>query len=59
VITAPPTCAGVRDCRTALLTITQMAEADWPVRVAVLVPREELHGDAAHYAALRTERSDG
>ncbi|MDL2337492.1 MAG: NAD(P)H-hydrate epimerase, partial [Pseudomonadota bacterium] len=29
-----------------------LAEADWPVRVASLVPREQLHGDAAHHAAL-------
>lgn len=30
----------------------RLAEADWPVRVAALVPRENLVGDAAHHAAL-------
>ncbi|MFM9925158.1 NAD(P)H-hydrate dehydratase [Variovorax sp. H27-G14] len=30
----------------------RLAEADWPVRVAALVPREQLHGAAAHHAAL-------
>jgi ADP-dependent NAD(P)H-hydrate dehydratase / NAD(P)H-hydrate epimerase len=30
----------------------RLAEADWPVRVASLVPREQLRGDAAHHAAL-------
>ena len=30
----------------------RLAEADWPVRVALLVPRESLRGDAAHHAAL-------
>jgi hydroxyethylthiazole kinase-like uncharacterized protein yjeF len=29
-----------------------LAEADWPVRVAALVPRDQLQGDAAHHAAL-------
>jgi len=29
-----------------------LAEADWPVRVALLVPREQLRGAAAHHAAL-------
>lgn len=28
-----------------------LAEADWPVRVASLVPRAQLHGEAAHHAA--------
>jgi len=30
----------------------RLAEADWPVRVALLVPREQLRGAAAHHAAL-------
>jgi NAD(P)H-hydrate epimerase len=30
----------------------RLAEADWPVRVALLVPRDQLRGDAAHHAAL-------
>ena len=30
----------------------RLAEADWPVRVALLVPREQLRGDAAHHADL-------
>ena len=30
----------------------RLAEADWPVRVAVLVPRDQLRGEAAHHAAL-------
>ena len=30
----------------------RLAEADWPVRVALLVPREQLRGSAAHHAAL-------
>ena len=30
----------------------RLAEADWPVRVALLVPREQLGGSAAHHAAL-------
>ena len=30
----------------------RLAEADWPVRVALLVPRESLRGDAAHHAGL-------
>jgi len=30
----------------------RLAEADWPVRVASLVPREQLRGEAAHHAAL-------
>ena len=30
----------------------RLAEADWPVRVALLVPRDALHGAAAHHAAL-------
>ena len=30
----------------------RLAEADWPVRVALLVPREQLRGPAAHHAAL-------
>ena len=30
----------------------RLAEADWPVRVALLVPREALRGAAAHHAAL-------
>lgn len=30
----------------------RLAEADWPVRIALLVPRESLHGDAAYHAAL-------
>jgi len=30
----------------------QLAEADWPVRVALLVPRDQLRGAAAHHAAL-------
>ena len=30
----------------------RLAEADWPVRVALLVPREQLRGEAAHHAAL-------
>jgi ADP-dependent NAD(P)H-hydrate dehydratase / NAD(P)H-hydrate epimerase len=30
----------------------RLAEADWPVRVALLVPREHLRGEAAHHAAL-------
>ncbi|MEO7107185.1 MAG: NAD(P)H-hydrate dehydratase [Rhodoferax sp.] len=29
-----------------------LAEADWPVRVAALVPRDQLQGDAAYHAAL-------
>lgn len=29
-----------------------LAEAHWPVRVALLVPREQLRGSAAHHAAL-------
>jgi hydroxyethylthiazole kinase-like uncharacterized protein yjeF len=29
----------------------RLAEADWPVRVALLVPREQLRGSAAHHAA--------
>jgi NAD(P)H-hydrate epimerase len=29
-----------------------LAEADWPVRVALLGPREHLRGAAAHHAAL-------
>jgi len=29
-----------------------LADADWPVRVALLVPREQLRGSAAHHAAL-------
>nr|WP_315430649.1 NAD(P)H-hydrate dehydratase [uncultured Albidiferax sp.] len=29
-----------------------LAEAHWPVRVALLVPRESLRGDAAHHAGL-------
>ena len=29
-----------------------LAEADWPVRVALLVRREDLRGAAAHHAAL-------
>ncbi|PTT87500.1 bifunctional ADP-dependent NAD(P)H-hydrate dehydratase/NAD(P)H-hydrate epimerase, partial [Pelomonas sp. HMWF004] len=29
----------------------RLAEADWPVRVALLVPRETLRGPAAHHAA--------
>jgi NAD(P)H-hydrate epimerase len=31
-----------------------LAQANWPVRVALLVPRERLRGDAAHHAALWT-----
>ncbi len=30
----------------------RLAEADWPVRIALLVPREQLRGSAAHHAAL-------
>jgi NAD(P)H-hydrate epimerase len=30
----------------------RLAEADWPVRVALLVPRDQLHGATAHPAAL-------
>jgi ADP-dependent NAD(P)H-hydrate dehydratase / NAD(P)H-hydrate epimerase len=30
----------------------RLAEADWPVRVALLAPREQLRGAAAHHAAL-------
>ncbi len=30
----------------------RLAEAGWPVRVALLVPRETLRGAAAHHAAL-------
>lgn len=30
----------------------RLAEADWPVRVALLIPREHLRGSAAHHAAL-------
>ena len=30
----------------------RLAEADWPVRVALLVPRESLRGEAAHHAGL-------
>jgi NAD(P)H-hydrate epimerase len=30
----------------------RLTEADWPVRVALLVPREQLRGVAAHHAAL-------
>lgn len=30
----------------------RLAEADWPVRVALLVPRDQLQGAAAHHAAL-------
>ena len=30
----------------------RLAEADWPVRVALLVPRENLCGGAAHHAGL-------
>lgn len=30
----------------------RLAEADWPVRVALLVPREALRGAVAHHAAL-------
>ncbi len=30
----------------------RLAEADWPVRVALLGPREQLRGAAAHHAAL-------
>ena len=30
----------------------RLAEADWPVRVASLLPREQLCGAAAHHAAL-------
>ena len=30
----------------------RLAEADWPVRVASLVPRENLRGAAAHHAGL-------
>ena len=30
----------------------RLAEAEWPVRVALLVPLSELRGDAAHHAAL-------
>ena len=30
----------------------RLAEADWPVRVALLVPLEQLRGSAAHHAAL-------
>lgn len=29
-----------------------LAQADWPVRVALLVPREQLRGAAAHHVAL-------
>jgi NAD(P)H-hydrate epimerase len=30
----------------------RLAEADWPVRVALLVPRDSLRGEAAHHAGL-------
>jgi NAD(P)H-hydrate epimerase len=30
----------------------RLAEADWPVRVALLVPRDALRGAAAHHASL-------
>ena len=30
----------------------QLAEAGWPVRVALLVPRDSLRGEAAHHAGL-------
>jgi NAD(P)H-hydrate epimerase len=30
----------------------RLAEAGWPVRVALLVPRDHLRGEAAHHAAL-------
>ena len=30
----------------------RLAEADWPVRVALLVSRESLRGEAAHHAGL-------
>jgi NAD(P)H-hydrate epimerase len=30
----------------------RLAEADWPVRVALLVPRQNLRGAAAHHAGL-------
>ena len=30
----------------------RLAEADWPVRVACLLPRDQLRGEAAHHAAL-------
>lgn len=30
----------------------RLAEAEWPVRVALLVPLGQLRGDAAHHAAL-------
>ena len=33
----------------------RLAEADWPVRVALLVSRDQLRGEAAHHAALWRE----
>jgi len=30
----------------------RLAEADWPVRIALLVPRDSLRGQEAHHAAL-------
>jgi NAD(P)H-hydrate epimerase len=30
----------------------RLAEANWPVRIALLVPRDQLHGSAAHHASL-------
>lgn len=35
-----------------LVAARRLDDADWPVRVALLVPREALHGAAAHHAAL-------
>jgi NAD(P)H-hydrate repair Nnr-like enzyme with NAD(P)H-hydrate epimerase domain len=32
------------------VTARRLAEADWPVRVALLVPRDKLRGEAAHHA---------
>ena len=33
------------------VTARRLAEADWPVRLALLVPRDQLRGEAAYHAA--------
>ena len=42
-----------REARGRRLRCSQaLAEADWPVRIALLVPRDSLRGQEAHHAAL-------